>query len=281
MRSRKLLSVLGFIILVGLTLSFVSCGSDKTPTGATGSITDPDFVAVQQDVNYFVDSTLEFFVNGFGNMYALADQADTLDPVFYGPVYPDSDFVSATYVNGWHVIYISRNRSTHSTAMRDSVRFFSNGVVQQTATNVDSLYYKHEWNYRFHDTTVSNTSYDGRVDFDITGLSGSLATINGSHIMSITHKFVSSDSTVWKTFDFSADLSSFTVSKTPVGWAQGCPAGGTINGTVKMTYKKDGASETYVTWKFTLSFNNGTMSATIKKGTTTWGYTSQVCLTSN
>lgn len=281
MRSRKLLSVLGFIVLVGLTFSFVGCGSDKTPTGTTGSITDPDFVAVQQDVNYFVDSTLEFFVSGFGNMYALADQADTLDPVYYGPVYPDSDFVSATYVNGWHVIYISRNRSTHSTAMRDSVRFFSNGMVQQAASNVDSLYYKHEWNFNFHDTTVTNTAFTGRTDLDITGLSGSLATIDGTHEMSISHKFVSSDSTVWRTCDFNADLSNFTVSKTPVGWAQGCPASGTISGTVQTTYKKDDAAEVSLTWTITLTFNNGTMSATITRGTTTWSYTSNVCLTSN
>ncbi|MFQ5453035.1 MAG: hypothetical protein ACE5D6_02465, partial [Candidatus Zixiibacteriota bacterium] len=232
-------------------------------------------------VEFYVDSTIQFFLNGLGNLSALADGQDIFDPIHYGPFQPNNDSVNTSYLNGWHVIYIARDRSTYSTTLLDFVRFFSNGQIQQSSNNVDSLYYKHEWSYSALDTTVSHSNYDGAVDFAIIGLQTTQATFAGSNDLTINTKFASVDSTVWRDFTISADLSNFVVKKTGSGWAQGCPSSGTISATVTMTYTKDTGTPVTTTWTFDLSFTNGTMTATAQLGNTTWDYTNNFCTAPN
>ncbi len=280
MRSHYLLIVLGLLVI----LAFVGCGDDTSaPTQQAGSDLDPEFIAVQGEVEYFVDSTLDFFLNGLNNLTMLAGEDELIDPVHYGPVYPDSDFVSTSYAYGWHVVTITRNRTNYAVQMRDSVQFYGDGEVpgvgqvQRTSSNADSLYYKHSWLYGVHDTTGAHSNFEGDIDLRLNGLQGTVATVNGQHRMMVQSKYVLGDSFAYRDFEIEADLTDFEISKTGSGWAQGCPNTGTATGTVQMTFTSGENAPVITTWSFTLSFTDGTMSATVRHGNTYWDYEADVC----
>jgi hypothetical protein len=281
MRSHKITIALGLLALTVFAIGMVGCGgSDNNPTSTAGSLTDPAFMAVQDQLDNIVDSTLTNIVNGFQNLTNVSGDGN-VNPVFYGPVQPDSDVVSATYAGGWHVVLVSRVRATYDTMLRDSVQFYANNGVSQMPTAVDSLYYRHQWRFNFGDTTVTHLGMSSSANLTIGGLQGNVATIDGSHEADINTKQVTADSTVWRSFSISADVTDLQVSKTFVGWAQGCPSSGTISGTIDMSYQKDDGTPMATSWTFTATFSDGTMSATVARGTTTWHYTTDVCTTVN
>jgi len=282
MRSHKLLTVLGLIIV----LAFAGCGDDSTaPTEQIGSDLDPEFMAVQGEIEYFADSTFQFFINGLSNLTLLAGEDEFIDPVHYGPVFPDSDYVSTSYMYGWHVVTIARNRTTYATQMCDSVQFYGDGEVPgigqvtRGSENADSLYYKHIWSYNVHDTENTHTNYSGDVDFRLNGLQTSMATINGRHCMTVQAQYVFADSVVHRDFEFDTDLTDFEVERTGSGWAQGCPVTGTAAGTVQMSYTRDDNAPVTSTWSFTLAFTDGSMAATVRRGNTVWSYQADMCAT--
>ncbi len=281
MRTNKLVLILGVTLLAGLLVMFAGCGSDDDKsTGSTVNYNDPEFLVVQEEVDHFVDSTLSFFNNGLGNIYSLA--TDTLvDPIYYGPGPGDfdstKDSASATYNNGWHVIYFSLHRTEYNAIMRDSIQFIKDGQPQQTATDLESMYYRHFWWYDHVDTMVTHTSYSGTSRCDFTGLNTQQATISGSNEMNIHSKFVSNDSTVWRDMTISATLTGITIDKTPQGWAQGCPSSGSISADFVMVYQKGTAAPDTTTWTVSITFTDGSMSAVVSHGGTTWTYDSQIC----
>ncbi len=279
MRSHKVTAILGLFALAAFGISMVGCGSDS-PTSTAGSLTDPAFMAVQDQVDNMVDSTLVNIVNGFENLSNITNDGG-VDPVFYGPVKPDSDLVSVTYADGWHVVVVSRTRATFQSRLRDSVQFFSGDAVTQLPNNTDSLYYRHQWQFTFGDTAVTHAQLHSYSNMTIGGLQDSIANIAGQHEVQVQTKHVTADSTVWRNFTLNSDINDLQVAKTFVGWAQGCPNSGTITGTVAMSYRKDDSAPVQSTWEYSLSFSNGTMSATVTQGTTTWRYTTDVCTSIN
>lgn len=284
MRSRKLLLVLGVIVLTGLLVAFVGCGSDDKSTGDVGDINDPEFQVVRDEIGHFVDSTLEFFTNGLGNIYGLATDT-VVDPPLYGPGPPDfdstKDTATATYANGWHVVYFAIHRDAYDAILLDSIQFIKDGEAQQTSTGVESLLYKHFWQYGETDTTVTFRSCIGDADYSFTGLNTTTATINGTNDLQAHSKYVSTDSTVWRDINIEATLTGMQVNKTAVGWAQNCPSSGSVSGSIEMVYQKDSDDPITSNWTVNVTFDDGSMSVIVSRGSTTWMYNTQLCTPPN
>ena len=279
MRSDKLVTIVGEILLAALVVMFFGCGSNDKSTGSTVNYNDPEFTAVRGEVDLFIDSTLEFFTNGLDNIHGLATDTSLVNPILYvpGPIDLTTDSVSATYSGGWHVVYIALNRSAFVSILRDSIQFLKNGQPQQSSSGLDDLFYKQFWTYRVNDTTVTHESFAGNADYWFSGLNTSQATISGSNVFSVYSKFVSTDSTVWQDINIDATLSGIRVKKNTSGWAQSCPNSGSIAATVEMLYQKGSAAPDTTNWTVSLTFNNGNVSSIITRGTTVWSYNEQIC----
>ncbi len=278
MRSRTLVLGLGVILLIGLLLVVFGCGKDKDKSIDPADFSDPDFLAVQAEFERFIDSTVQFFSSGLGNIQGLATDT-TIDPILYVPTPIDSikDSVSASYADGWHVVYIGLNREEYMSVLQDSIRFIQAGEPQQKPGDLDQLLFKHYWRYYRIDTSVTHQSFIGHADYAFSGLDGIEATIEGAHGMQIFSKLVTPDSTVWREFAVDAELSNFRIQKTPVGWAQFCPSTGTVSATVEMIYQRDAETPVATTWTINATFNLGDVRAAVTSGNETWNYTEQCC----
>ena len=281
MRWEKVVLVLGVTLLAGLLVMFAGCGSGDKSTNSA-DYNDPEFLVVQQEIDYFIDSTLEFFTNGLDNINCLA--TDTMvDPVLYGSLPPDYDSTKgdtaiATYADGWHVVYFSIHRDAYDAVLRDSIQFIKDGQPQQNSVGLESLKYKHFWSYEVTDTTVTHRSYTGNTDYEFVGLDTAQATITGTDEWQVHSKYASTDSTVWRDINFDATLTDMKVHKTVGGWVQGCPSAGSISASIEMVYKKDSAAPDTTNWAVNLTFNNGRMFSTVTRGSVLpWTYSTQLC----
>ena len=279
MRWQKVVLILGVTFAAGLLVMFVGCGDDKS-TDSTVDYNNPEYLAVWQEVDCFVDSTMVFFRHGLGNIYGLPTDT-TVDPCMYGPGPPDydstRDTASATYADGWHVVYFSIYRDAYHKIVRDSIQFIKDGEPQQSSAGLEGLLYKHFWKYDVTDTTVTHKSHIGDADYSVAGLDNDQTTIMGTDHVQIHSKYVSADSTVWRDISLEATLTDVLVSKTGSGWAQGCPNAGSIAATSEMVYKKDSAAPDTTNWTVTLSFNDGTMYSTVTRGSASWPRSTEVC----
>jgi len=279
MRSHKLVLILGVTLLAGLFVMYIGCGSDDNKsTDNLADYSDPEFLVVQEEVGYYVDSTLEFFTNGLGNIYGLATDT-VVDPVQYvpGPIDPATDSISATYNDGWHVVYIALNRETFVSILRDSIQFLKDGQPQQNSTDLDNLIYRHFWTYNVTDTTVTYKSFVGNANYSFAGLNTSEATITGTDDFSVHSKYVSTDSTVWRDININATLNDIQVKKAAGGWVHNCPCSGSITAAIEMVYQKDSAAPDTTSWTVHLSFDNGNVSTVLTKGEFMWSYDEQIC----
>lgn len=279
MHWEKVVLILGVTLLAGLLVMFAGCGSDDKSTNSA-DYSDPEFLVVQQEIDYFIDSTLAYFTGGLGNIYGLA--TDTMvDPAQYGSRPPEYDYTTdtaiATYANGWHVVYFSIHRDTYSAILRDSIQFIKDGQPQQSSAGLESLNYKHFWSYEITDTTVTHRSYTGNADYAFVGLDTAQATITGTNELQVHSKYASADSTVWREINVDATLTNMKVNKTGSGWVDNCPSAGAISASIEMVYKKDSAAPDTTNWTVNLTFNNGHMFSTVTRGSDTWPYSIQLC----
>ena len=283
MRSLKNLLWLGVVLSIAFGIALVGCGGDDDSTGiAPGSLTDPNFVAVNGEVEVFVDSTLDWILTGLGSMSTLGVGAG-VDPINYGPTDPNAvfDTSSAIYTSdGWHIIHLSFSSDIYSGSVTDSIKFLLNSVAQEDASGLDQMEFNHWWDYNPLDTAITGKTYDANNHLSFTGLNTSTAVINGTSNMTISDKFVSVDSTVIRDFDFQATLTNVGINKSPIGWGQSCPNSGTATVSVDMTYTKDGGTPITTSWAFTLTFVNGVVNISATAGNTTWTNSYQACTAS-
>ena len=284
MRSPKSLPLLlGLVVLCSVAFVWVGCSDDSTPTtpAVTGDINDPDYLVVREQVVMFADSTLNFIKSGFGTMSLLP--TDTLvDPIQYGPIDPHTDSASSVYTGGWHVIFISRQETTYSTAMRDSIQFRDEaGTPQPNITGLAAMTYKHRWVFNMIDTTVDFANFDGDAGVLIEGLNASDATINGSNVVTVHSRNYSVNPQLWpdRTRDvtITATVSNVVISQGTAGWSHSCPTSGTFTGTVVLVTQDGDATPVTTVWTATLIFDNGTAAATVRRGNTVWKADIAIC----
>ena len=279
MRPRKALLVFGLAAVTGLSLLVIGCSGDSNSSNLTpGSLTDPSFVAVQNEVNNLVDSTVSYISEGLHNLLVLPGDTDVII-VSYGPTPGDSVSADYVYENGWHIVSWIGSFSGKTSSFKDSIQFLDNlGQPQQDNNSTETLIYKHRWIEISIDTTVSYTDYSGVVALTLANLGSGSATVNGSHSLDVSIKIVTIDSTVWRDISVEGTVSNLSITEVPGGWLQNCPLSGTIGAAVNMTYTKDSGNPVTSDWSFSIRFTDGSVSVTAVSGTTSWSYAGQVCL---
>lgn len=275
-------------LLIGLALTalvFFAAGcSDNTPAQSSTAVGDPsnqEYLIVSEQVDNYIDSTLNMVKNGFNSSSQLA--TDTLvDPGSYGPIDPHNDSTSSTYAEGWHEIYISRQLQSYSTAFRDSVQYRDlTGDPQQTNSGLAQMTYIHQWATAQPDKSVDYADYDGKMSSEYTGLNGSTATISGSNDWHFTSKTYSTNLAVWfdrtRDVEISGSILNLQVNQTVNGWSTSCPHSGSVSGTVTLTDQEGEGEPTVSNWSFSFTFNDGLASISISRGNTVWNKTADVC----
>jgi len=279
MRPRKALLVFGLAAVTGLSLLVIGCSGDSNSSNLTpGSLSDPNFVAVQNEVNNLIDSTVSYISLGLNNLLVLPGDTDVII-VSYGPTPGDSVSADYAYENGWHIVSWTGNFSGKTTSFKDSIQFLDNlGQPQQDNNSTETLIYKHRWVEITIDTTVSYTDYSGAVALTLDNLGSGSATVNGSHSIDVSIKIVTVDSTVWRDISVEGTVSNLAIINVPGGWLQNCPLSGTIGAAANMTYTKDSGNPVTSDWSFSIQFTDGLISVSAISGTTSWYYTGQVCI---
>lgn len=276
MRLQKRILVLGLTVAVGVVaLILTGCGSDDKSTSSTnyGSLTDPEFVVVQSQVDMFVDSTVNFLRNGLNIVYGISDENGTILPAQYAPGPEDNDVFDTSYANGWHRVFIANQYEGYGTTVLDSIQYIKNGAYQESWANRDQLVYKHYWTWISEVDTIR-----GNAHYTFGGLNTAQATVTGTNRVEYRLQVVTGDSTVTRTFTIEATMSGFTLAKTmSIGWDH-CPLTGSVSVTLTMTYQKDGADPVESTWTGNLAFDDGSLSAAFRLGNTVWQYQDQVCI---
>lgn len=282
MRSRTVALILGLAVLsLSLVLLFGCSSDDSNPTTGNnnGSNSNPDFLAVQEQIDAFVDSTLNFVHLGFATLQHVSPD-DNMDDILYGPGDPD-DIESVTYdaITGWHKVVISRNRDTYSTTLIDSIQFRdAAGDPQEVATDCASLTFKHSWTYSVHNQNVTYTDFEGGCSYVFADMDTDETTIDGTHSFYVEDVYVGNDSTVRHDFTFGCDVADLTIAKGVSGeWDQWCPSDGTLDCDLDMTYIKDAGTPVETEWTVDVVFDAGNMDVTVTKGVTTWNYDTQLC----
>ncbi len=279
MRSQKIMLFLGLAILVGASLFLFGCSDDETPTNNNGDFNDPEFVQAYDQLSEFVDSTLYTFSDGLGTMYTLS--ADTIvDPVQYGPIDPNAQTDSSSVIyspQGWHIVYVSYHTDNYNTIITDSIQFLNDGVYQQSANDLESIIYRHNWMYDVPNPEVSHNTYEGNSNFTFTSLETDLGRVNGTNNLDVFTKFVSVDSTVEREFNIEADFTNIRIAQTGSGWAQGCPQSGNVVFTFQTVYQKDQEDPVTTDWTGTVNFSYGVAAYSLSNGTDSWGYSQNEC----
>jgi hypothetical protein len=281
MRFRTVALVLGLAVLsLSLVLLYGCSSDDSNPTTSNfGSNSNPEFQAVQEQIDYFVDSTLYFVRQGFVSLQHVSPD-DDIDDILYGPGEP-GDIESITYdqVSGWHKVVISRERTTYSTTLVDSIQFRNAaGEPQEVSTDCASLTFKHYWTYSVNDQSATYTNFEGGAIYTFDGVNTTAATVAGTHNFMIEDVYVANDSTVRRDFNFDADVADILIYQGVSGeWDQWCPSDGTLDCDLDMTYTKDDATPAVSEWTVDVVFDAGNMDATVVRGTTTWNYDTQLC----
>ena len=279
MRPHKALLVFGFAAVIGLSLLVIGCSGDSNSSNLTpGSLSDPNFVAVQIEVNNLVDSTVSYISSGLNNLSVLPGDTDVVI-VSYGPIPGDSVSADYVYEGGWHIVSWTGSFSGKISSFRDSIQFQDNlGQPQQDNSSTETLIYKRRWAVSFVDTAISHTNYTGVANLTLDYLGSGSATVNGSHNVDAFIKTVTSDSTVWRDISIKSTVSNLAIVETPGGWQQNCPLSGTIGSAADMTYTKDTAAPVISAWSFSTKFTNGSISVGAVSETTSWSYSGQICI---
>lgn len=286
MRSNKRILVSGLMAIGCIAvLLLAGCSSDNsTSTSITtdGSLTDPEFVVVQDQINTFVDSTISFFQNGVNTFNGISEDGTILPPQYaVSPGNPDA--FDTSYADGWHRIRICMTNEElgYETTLLDSVQYRRNNQARENWEDRDQLVFKHRWTYGDLDTTVSYNCIDGNSNYTFSDLDTDEATITGNNNMHQYSYQVMADSTICRDMTIDANLHNFYIRhSSATGWCN-CPTEGSMSGaTFRMIYQKDSNVPDTTNWTFNLSFNNGTMTANVRMNNIVWNYTHQACLIS-
>jgi hypothetical protein len=286
MRSQKRILVSGLVAIMALLLVFAGCSDDNTATSSgsgtnTGSLSDPEFVAVRAQIDAVADSTLDFFMHGLNALQGI----DVTDLPAQYAVDPDgNDQVNTSYSDGWHVVGLTSLATGNSFWIRDSIQFVKNGTPQQSPSGLQSMNFIHRW---FKDVQSGNTTdtASGRAQLSFGSFYQTNTTVSGTAQCGVYNKTIhSGDSTIVKAYDFDVTLTGFKIGQagnpawfSHFGDPSNCPCEGTIKADVTSTYQKNSNSATTTEWDVEATFSNGTLSVEVTSGNTVWQYTRDMC----
>lgn len=281
MRSQKWFLFWGMAAALVLAGLFIGCSDDeKAPTGTVGSLTDPEFIAVQEIIDAVIDSTVANVGGAISSEGRIPADDSTIVTVFYGPNIPADIVIDANYeyANGWHVLTLTTTSDDFDAAYQDSIRFAdATGTPMEDVVNPTTINFRRHWSYTPSDTTVTNVSFVGAAELDLADVDSNLGTLNGERSLTVNSKVVTADSTVWRDVVFDAQLSDIEFSISAIPQLSGCPQGGQILATLDMSRQKDSQAPVATSWGVTANFDAGEVDITVTQGTTTWTYSTEIC----
>ncbi len=278
-------SGLGLLLLAAMLLVFGGCGDDNPPAPITtnnpveGDLNDPVFQTVQQQINEYLQDAHELYGLGFDNIYQLPTDTETVRNMM-GPFGPD-DTVAAAYVDGWHVMYISRHTLSFDEFFRDSVQFRINSEAVEEPQGLDYMRFIRYWGYTDKDVDETHTNKYGHLDLEYTNLNTGACNINGFNNAIFEWNYISADSTVEAIFDMVVTTNDLSILEVPYnGWISACPVSGELTFEIDQAYSVtiNYDTEFWVTsWEATVTFENGTASVEVIRNNVCWNYTHSLC----
>lgn len=276
----------GLIATALLVFAFVGCSDDKTTSSGSGNgmNVNEDQSSMQAEMNAASDSVVVFLADAFETSTSLG-VGGNIDPVFYTPIDSDSDVVASTYdtSSGWHQVIVTRIATAYNMARRDSIQFRNaDGEFQRQGGSAHSMTYHHRFNREALDTTTEYYNRSGVWAYELSNLQTDQATISGTTEIATQVKYQdNTDTTVWRTYEFSADVSNLIVNRTGGVWNAVCPSSGTISGTMTTTYKRGDADMVTRNWNVTIEFTDGTANIMVTFANREWETNRSVCTVIN
>lgn len=286
MRRNSFTSRTGLVLVFLLAIAIAGCSDhDKSTSSTSGGFgISEDYSMTQGEVNAVTDSVVSFMGDAFGTRVSLAS-GGIIDPVFYVPIDDDSDNVGSDYnfSTGWHVVSVTRLATSYESSWIDSVQFRnSGGNFQHQGATCDQLTYRHRFTRSDLDTTDAYYNRSGVWSFTIEGFLSTQVTANGTIQISTEKKYQDqSDSTIVRTYEYTATMTDLVVNRTSGGWNSSCPESGTVTSTVNTTYKRGSGDTVSRTWTVTVTFDEGNASIHIESGNREWDANRSVCYVVN
>ncbi len=281
MRPKYFIPGLSLVVLAAMLGFFAGCSKDNAPTNQVteGSLTDPEFVPVQSQVNNYLDSSIQIFSAALDN----SDRAP-IDTQYvrgyYSPLGPN-DTVTCAYVNGWYVVYVAKGNTFLSFHTTDSIQFQKNSVVTENPLEMDYMHFIRSWDFNSNLTTVTHTNIDGHVNLEFAGLDGEFAIVNGSKDYNVEWNYVGQDSSVVAIYNMDITVDSVTIYHSPgSGWPTTCPSSGALQANIAQSYTvtKGSISNTLTrNWVATVTINEGTATVKVEGLNKVWNYTRDFC----
>jgi len=286
MRSQNRYLVAGLIAVALFAFAFAGCGDDSTttstPTGppVQGSLDDPEFVVVQEQINVLADSVVTYFLHALSACQGLANEAI---PVQYIVSPNSNNQLETDYAGGWHEINWTLIESSGLTTIVDSIQFLKGNSPHQSPLGAQSVTFVHHWYFAGELNNVTDTT-DGNCNLTISDLYASPSTVQGTMEHSTFNQFDVSGSTITRTYEADVELYGFELPQAADGGSlnafdnlDNCPLNGTVEADITMTHKVDNGSTVTTTWDIEVEFTNGAASVEVISNNTIWNYDCTVC----
>lgn len=284
MHQKRTIPGLSLLLMAALLLVISGCGDDKVPAPVTnnqvpGDLEDPEFQAVQQQIDEYLSDAHGMFDLGLDNIYQLP--ADTEEVRVMHAAFGPNDTVAAAYVDGWHITYVSLYNLSFNSRFRDSVQFMVNSVPVESSNSLDYLHYIRYWNYE--DNNTDETYYDksGHLDIEFTNLDQDVCQVNGFNNSILVWNYISPDSTVEAIFDMVVEVNDVYLGQVPNnGWINACPMSGDLLMDIDEAYSVtiNSSTDFWVTsWSATVEFVDGTASVEVIRNNVVWNYELDLC----
>lgn len=270
--TRKVLIPVSALVVSGISLWGCS-GDDKSTQPAGNQINDPQYPAVQAEVNAFVDSTLALHATGLS--LTAATTSTQMESALFGPSPADSTNSS----NFWTILFLSDLGSGTINFWVDSVQYLdASSQPQSIGAGASAMTIKHKWVKSVTDTTVSFDTYDVKGNLGLSGIDGNSATSNGTFTMDHSSRLVTIDSTVNRDYAITGTVNNLTFNKTGGTWGNNCPVSGSISITVSLDYNNENsASSQSSSWTFNVDIVDGTANVGVVSGGQMTSYSRQIC----
>lgn len=286
MRLGKLTALTGVIIISVVLV--LGCSNDKSTSDVPtyGSLDDPQFVPVKNQIDDALDVLIEDILAGFDNLYVspgdtTSVRANLTPPAFQPDPDIDPDIVVAVYENGWHIVQASYTGDVYHSEYIDSTQFQIDGTpVQEPSGTVDFIHHIDNWEFTAVNQDISHIDFLGRNDFEFANLDTQIGVINGTTHSSIDVYYTGTDTTLTSVFVFDILVNDLNIPKVAGQWITGCPQSGSLGIMLANDFEWTGPTSSgngSVEWTANVTFANGIANVIVTNGSVTWMYGYEVC----
>jgi hypothetical protein len=281
MRPKYLVPGLALLALTAAVIIVAGCSDDNVPTNQTteGSLDDPVFIPVQNQISNYLDSSIEIFSSALDNSYRAPTDTQYVR-VQYSPLGPN-DTVVCAYAGGWYIVYVGKDNAYITLHTTDSIQFQRDGSVVENPLEMDYMHFVRRWDFVSKLTSVTHTNIEGRADLEFENLDGDMATINGTKELNVEWNYVNDDSNIVSVYEITAAIEDLTIYQSPgFGWSSGCPSSGSVRMEIAQSWtvtKGSVSNTTNLVWEVDIAINEGVAAVTVEGLNKIWHYTEDFC----